>query len=98
MSVIYKYPIKIVDEQTIDMPFGANIISLQMQNGAAVMWAIVNPKANLTSVKIRIFGTGEEIPSGSALRYIGTIHDRKFVWHVFIDDKVYLNPIAIANV
>lgn len=38
MSVIYKYPIRIIDKQTIDMPFGANIISLQMQNGTAVMW------------------------------------------------------------
>lgn len=94
MKAIYKYPIKIVDKQVIEMPIGANILSIQMQNGIATIWAIVSTKECFTPVKIRIFATGEEIPSGSVLRYIGTIQDEIYVWHVFIDDTVCLNPIV----
>lgn len=94
MKTIYKYPIKITDEQIINMPIGANIISIQMQNKIATIWAIVSTKEILTSVKIRVFGTGEEIPVGSVLRHVGSVQDRGYVWHIFIDDTVYLNPIT----
>ena len=94
MKTIYKYSISITESQIVNMPIGSNIISLQMQNGIATMWAIVDTTESLTPVKIRIFGTGEEIPAGSVLRHIGSIQEKGYVWHIFIDDTICLNPIV----
>lgn len=84
MKAIYKYPIKIADTQILDMPVGADIISLQMQNGIITIWAIIDIEASLMPVKIRIFGTGIHY-SDLVLRHIGSIQDGDYIWHVFID-------------
>lgn len=33
MKKIFKYPIKITDSQSFPMPVGANILTVQVQNG-----------------------------------------------------------------
>lgn len=94
MKTIYKYPIEITDEQVIEMPSGANILNVQMQNDTVNIWAMVDPKEYAVPVKLRIIGTGNSIPPGLALRYIGTVQAARFVWHVFIDNTVCLSAVT----
>lgn len=44
MKRVYKYPVEIADVQTILLPIGVQILSVQEQNGKAYLWAIVNPE------------------------------------------------------
>ena len=81
---IYKYPLRIVGFQAVQMPKGARILSFANQNERAVMWAIVDPSAPEENRKFWIVGTGHKVPAGS-LNYISTAQfiDNKFVAHLF---------------
>ena len=82
MITIFKYELKITDEQKIDIPEGAKILSVQMQGDTPCLWAMVNTKNKLESRSIAIIGTGNPCwcPEWD---FVGTIQERVFVWHVF---------------
>lgn len=85
---IWKFPLVIDGEQVVEMPIGAEILTVQMQHGFPFMWALVDPEAGRESRTIRIIGTGHHFgpPVESlALRYISTIQTDSglLVWHVF---------------
>lgn len=86
MMTIWKYPLEITDEQTIELPQRSEILSVQMQNGVPTIWALVDPKAPGPKVKqkIGIFGTGNPI-DGVLFKqaFIGTVQQGSLVWHVF---------------
>lgn len=83
MRTIFKYPIRIDDEQTVTMPKGARIISAQVQAGIVCLWAIVKPGAALNEHRrICIIGTGHELPD-DGFEYIGTVQTPPLVWHIF---------------
>lgn len=84
MSVIWKFPLMLTDEQTVDMPAGASVLSVADQNHVLTMWALVEPSAPLAPVGVRILGTGNPAPSDQASwTFVGSIHQSAFVWHVF---------------
>lgn len=85
-TIIYKYPLKIAEVQQIELPAGAMILSVQMQNGTPCMWARINPEAEKKTVKVRMYGTGEVI-DGLLLLHIGTVQDGQLVWHYFIESE-----------
>lgn len=85
MKTIYKYPIVVADEQVIEMPIYASILSVQMQGDKVNIWALVDTALPTSPVKIRVLGTGTPIAAGLQLRHIGTVCS-VFVWHVFVDD------------
>lgn len=82
---IWKYPLKINDTNTIDMPEGARILCVQIQNGGPCLWALVDTQSPIKVPRvIETFGTGH--PMNDSLReYIGTyqLHDGALVFHVF---------------
>ena len=86
MKTIYKYPIKIIDRQTFPIPVGANILTVQVQNGNPFVWAMVDTEALTEEVSIRVYGTGHPISDRSNLEYIGTfqsMYGGHLVFHVF---------------
>ncbi len=87
MKVIYKYPLEIRDNQTIAMPGGAQILSIQVQDIKDIyIWALVDDEAREEDRHFRIFGTGVELDlEDVASRHVGTVqtHSGGFVWHVF---------------
>ena len=96
---IWKFPFEITDTQVISMPEGANILTVQVQNGEPCIWAIVNESAKLISRKIRVAGTGHTLPQmevnqtslSAGLRvYIGTIqmNGGALIFHVFDEGAV----------
>ena len=84
---IWKFPLKITDYQSIDMPTYAEILSVHVQNGMPCMWALVDPDGEMESRGFEIFGTGNpiEVDMGVDRKFIGTFmtHNDKLVWHLF---------------
>jgi hypothetical protein len=61
MKTIWKYPLHLIDKQTVNMPKGAEILTVQIQNGTITMWALVDPESVKIKRTIEIFGTGHPI-------------------------------------
>lgn len=89
---IWKYELTPKREQTIEIPLGAEILSVgcQQHPEQAVIWAKVNPNAVKALKIIVVLATGQEYecePSWE-LKFIGTGQMGWMVWHVF--EKVCL--------
>lgn len=85
MKTIWKFPIRVVDSQVVEMPFDAKILCVQVQQGAPCLWALVDTEAIKSSRRIYIYGTGKPIPDNIDMKYIGTFQylGGSLVWHVF---------------
>ncbi len=81
---IYKYPLKVLDEQVIEFPVGAQILALKAQDNLPQIWAAVEPDAKLEKRTFHTFGTGHTLPADmSRLIYIDTYVIPNLVFHVF---------------
>lgn len=84
VKTIWKFPLEITDEQTVKMPATANIIAVQFQGEQLMLWAVVDPKVTFANVVVRIVGTGNPFPDANDCRFVGTVQQGPFVWHVFM--------------
>lgn len=81
---IWKFNLEITDKQTIRMPNGARILSIQEQNGELCVWAVVDPDEEYVPRKFRIFGEGHTFDLDAAdAKFIGTVQCDRLVWHIF---------------
>lgn len=80
---IWKYELEIVDDQSVNMPFGATILTVQVQNDIPCVWALVEPSNSAEPRAFHIAGTGHPFDGGG--KYVGTfqLHDGALVFHVF---------------
>lgn len=69
--VIFKYQMPVLEEFTMQLPAGAEIIRMQDQGGMFWLWAVVDTAAPLEVRRFRAFKTGAKIPDGLSLRYLG---------------------------
>lgn len=85
MAEIWKFPLAVVSVNSLDMPKGAEILTVQTQGDIPCLWAMVDPDAEQERRYVEILGTGQPIfkADGCERRYIGTFQQRPFVWHVF---------------
>lgn len=93
MKTIYKYVLDAAaGKQDIEMPAGAEILSVQEQDtpfmGTLVLWALVNPDAHPVKYRFLKVTTGSAI-SDHPGKFIGTVqlhgplNDSVYVLHVF---------------
>lgn len=83
---IWKFSLQIIDRQIVQMPSSARILSVQMQGGELMLWAVVDTAEALKSHYIEIFGTGHPMPPlvpDAERQFYGTVQDNGLVWHVF---------------
>lgn len=85
MKTIYKYPLFITDEQIVGLHEGAHVLSAQMQGDQLCIWAVVDSDAKLGERKVRIFGTGNPVDLNGEWQFVGTVQERMFVWHIFVE-------------
>jgi hypothetical protein len=81
---IYKYELQVEDQQSIEMPKGAQIISISSQFGIPCIWAIVDENAKKESRIFHTYGTGQTFyPKGAT--FVGTyfLNGGAIVYHVF---------------
>lgn len=85
MKTIWKFPLSNGSPQRIDMPKGAEILSIQQQGGMAQLWALVDSEQPSDPRYIEIYGTGQRIHESVNVKrkYLATFQQREFVWHVF---------------
>lgn len=83
-ATIWKFPIQVHDEQEVVMPEGAQLLHVAMQQGQPCVWAQVNPDAAPTPRKIRVFGTGHDMPDDPG-QYLGTfpMMEGRLIFHVY---------------
>jgi predicted regulator of amino acid metabolism with ACT domain len=85
MKRIFKYRIKIDDLQEIQMPVGAEILTVQVQQETPCIWAMVDDDVPIMHTRrIETFGTGHAVQEAER-KYIGTyqIRNGALVFHVF---------------
>lgn len=90
MKKIFKYTIPVGNTVIVEMPEGAEILSVGNQSEEIQAWAMVNnsPNVDMESRKFRVFGTVHELPDDtSELLFLGTVllFDRRVAFHVFED-------------
>ncbi len=86
MRAIWKFPLDITETQDVRMPRGAKILSVQMQRGKLVLWAVVDPDKAIQERTFHVFGTGHDFPDWlSVEQHVGTVQDMNgaLIWHVF---------------
>lgn len=83
---IWKFAVPITDRQTIDMPQGAQVLSVQMQDDDPCVWALVDPDKPLEPRQFRWYGTGHPFDIRQH-RFVGTVQIttdwRALVFHLF---------------
>lgn len=66
--------------QVLDLPADAEPLCVHMQGDLRCIWFRVNP--DLPTVRRRFVTVGTGWPDAYG-KYIGTLHDGGYVWHVF---------------
>jgi len=86
-KTIWKFELETTDNQTIEMPVNAEILTVQTQNEIPCIWALVDPTETKEKRFIEVFGTGHDIhyDMGVSRNYLGTyqLHGGSLVFHVF---------------
>jgi hypothetical protein len=83
---VFKYPLKVVDLQSIVMPRLASLLTVQVQRGEPQLWALVDPEEISEERRhIAIVGTGNPMPPYSLGNYLGTfqLEGGALVFHAF---------------
>jgi hypothetical protein len=85
MMRIFKYALDLAPSFAVPMPEGAVVLSVQAQNGAPYVWALVDDTAPAKSKFFIWFGTGHPIEKRllGDLNFIGTVQLNEFVFHLF---------------
>jgi hypothetical protein len=81
---IWKYSL----ENIIEMPKGAEILTIDIQNGQmfnAQMWVKVDTENEMEKRMFEVIGTGQNFDDTNK-KYVGTYQEGPFVWHVFEKD------------
>lgn len=82
MMVIFKYSLKITNYQPLSLPTGAEILSIQDQDGSLCLWALIDENAMLETRAFAVHGTGHFIFSPIE-KHLATVQQGGLVWHVF---------------
>lgn len=82
---IWKFTLKGLKKETVKMPKGAVVLSVQVQMEKICVWAEVSEMAIKEDRIFETFGTGDDIPCGMGVqrKYVGTIQDNGYVGHVY---------------
>ena len=94
---IFKYPIPVSDHGerfSIKMPRGAQVLTVQLQNGVPCIWAFVDPDCEQMDERVfYVFGTGREIDVND-ITYVGTYQFYGYVWHLFLHNpRIEMVPL-----
>ena len=83
-KTIYKYPFNIDDSFTIEMPLGAEVLSVGLDPlGQQCVWALVDTSAESIPFRFALRGTGHPAEGLKASDFVGTFLMGRLVFHVF---------------
>jgi len=85
MKTIYKYAIKPEELTQLNLPMGAEILTVQSQKNNVCLWALIDTDMDEPEARtIEIIATGNQIID-SGRKYISTfqLYDGDLVFHAF---------------
>ena len=84
-KTIYKYVLKPIEMQDIELPIDAEILTVQNQDEEVCMWVKLDPDEPKVHRTFAVFGTGWRIVSNATFEYVGTVQlwRENLVYHVF---------------
>jgi hypothetical protein len=84
MTAIWKFPIPFSDIGSFEivMPEGAQLLTVQLQNGKPMLWALVNEEAPRVRREFNIAGTWQKFHIGPPYHYVATWQEVPFVFHL----------------
>jgi hypothetical protein len=83
---IFKYTLPLAEHSIVEMPAGAEVLSVHNQKDALCVWAMIDPaQAQMKKRMFFIVGTGISMEYHDMMRFIGTahLHGGSLVLHVF---------------
>ncbi len=85
---VYKYSFPVNDEISLELPIGAEVLTVQDQRDTPQLWALVDTQEDRKEIRTFVYiGTGHKHPKEFwlGLKYITTFQqlDGSLVWHVF---------------
>ena len=85
MKTIWKFELETTDVFIVDMPIGAEILTVQEQYGKPCLWAVVDDDVEKERRAFCIHGTGHPVESPEVKKYIGTyqLMEGALIFHVF---------------
>jgi hypothetical protein len=88
--LIWKFKLDAIDQQEVEMPEGAEILTAQVMDGWICLWAKVDPDKEMVYRQIELIETGERVSRNcnDERKYIATVqvqreHFEVNVIHVF---------------
>ena len=85
-QTVWKFPLRLIEQQVVLMPLGAEVVFVGVQQKAITLWARCDPTALKVPVHVAICGTGHPCPSEGEGEYVGSVlQDTGLVWHVFVN-------------
>lgn len=83
MTTIFKYLLDSA-ETTIELPYGAKPLRVDMQNGKIFLWAEVDTNAHIVKRTFEVFGTGHTLPFAKRT-FLNTffVQDGEYVFHAY---------------
>jgi len=88
MKTIYRYRLDAVEVVSLDMPNGAEVLSVgpprDGDDNPLDLWALVDVEAAMESRRFRIYGTGHTVPEFNG-KFVGTVSlfNGRLIFHVF---------------
>lgn len=81
---IWKYPLKFGDARRVvlEMPYGAKLLCLQLQNEEPCLWAQVDPTGKTVERTFAAYLTGQTLPDDPQ-SYVGTFQVSN-AWGIFV--------------
>lgn len=89
MKTVWKYKIDMTHLQTLQMPEGAQVLSLQKQGSRSeddmFLWCLVNTDRPMRERTFVLVGTGESIDDLPGAEYVATMQFIRgvYVYHLF---------------
>lgn len=104
MRQVFKYPLSIEDEFTLQLPIGAELLAVQVQivrgTETPTLWALVDDSAPSELRTFLLRGTGHPIDASKNIQYVGTFQlgGGAFVGHLFEETvERSLHPFGVID-
>jgi hypothetical protein len=82
MKTVWKFPVT-PGPFEVEMPKGAQVLSVQVQGGEPFMWALVDDQAPKEKRSFNTVGTGHDSDEIQNWRFVGTFQLGPLVFHLF---------------
>lgn len=85
MQTIHKFTFDIADTVVVQMPERSTPVSVATAGyGRINVWASVETDFDMSPVTLYVRGTGHPLCEADEAKFLGTVQDGPFVWHVFV--------------